>query len=91
MSKSIRISDELASYAEGAAVLSHRSPPQQIEHWAQIGRILEPSLSYNAVSAIKEVNRTDLDSVLASVETREGTARAQAVIRNSSASIESLD
>lgn len=91
MSKSIRISDELAGHAEGAATLSHRSPPQQIEHWAQIGRILEPVLSYKAVSAIQKANRTDLDSVLASVETKEGTARAQAVIRKSSTSIESMD
>lgn len=91
MSKSIRISDELAEVAEGAAVLSHRSPPQQVEHWAQIGRVLEPVLSYQAVSKIKSVNRADLDSALEAVETPEGIARAQSVIRRTSASIESTD
>ena len=91
MSKSIRISDELAGQAEGAAVLTHRSPPQQIEHWAQIGRILEPALSYHAVSKLKSVDRSDLDAILASVETAEGTTRSQSVIKRTSASIESTD
>lgn len=91
MSKSIRVSDELAVLAEEAAAVSHRSPPQQIEHWAQIGRIVEPSLSFNAESKIKQAARADLDRALAAVETPSGRKRGQAVIRRTSGSIESSD
>ncbi len=91
MSKSIRISDELAEFAEAAAVESHRSPPQQIEHWAQIGRVLEPTLSYRAESAIKQVGRADLDAALAGVGTPEAVRRTQEIIRNTSGEIASTD
>ena len=94
MSKSIRVSDELAAYVEEAAALAHRSPPQQIEHWAQIGRVLEPALSYHAKTQVKRANpasRDDLEAALADVETPEGIARAQRVIRRTGGSIESSD
>ncbi len=91
MSKSIRVTDELAALAEKAATVSHRSPPQQIEHWAQIGRIVEPALSFDSESKIKQADRTDLDRALAEVETPSGQKRGQAVIRGASASIESSD
>ena len=89
MSKSIRVSDELAALAEKAAALGHRSPPQQVEHWAQIGRIVEPALSFDATSKIKRADRAELDAVLAGVETPSGKRRGQAVIRRTSGSIES--
>lgn len=91
MSKSIRVTDELAALAEEAAAVSHRSPPQQIEHWAQIGRIVEPALSFEAESKIKRAGRADLDAVLSEVETPSGKTRGQAVIRRTSGSIESSD
>ena len=91
MSKSIRISDELASRAQSAAVLSHRSPPQQIEHWAQLGRILEPALSLQAVEAVKRAGRRDLDRLLDDVETQAGVQRSRKVIRRTSGSIETTD
>ncbi|MDF1849828.1 MAG: hypothetical protein P1U85_03265 [Verrucomicrobiales bacterium] len=91
MSKSIRISDELAEFAEAAAVESHRSPPQQIEHWAQIGRVLEPALSYRAESAVKRVGRADLDAALNEVGTPETVQRTQEMIRNTSGEIVSTD
>ena len=91
MSKSIRISDELASFAEAASVESHRSPPQQIEHWAQIGRVLEPALSYQAESAVKRVGRADLDAVLEAVGTPDAVRRTQEIIRSSSDKIVSTD
>ena len=61
ISKSIRVSDELAAYAEEAAAVAHRSPPQQIEHWAQIGRVLEPALSYHAKTQVKRANPASRD------------------------------
>ena len=91
MSKSIRVSDELADSAEAAAAVSHRSPPQQIEHWAQIGRVLEPALSYQAESAVKRVGRPELDAVLDQVGSSEANQRTQSIIRRTSATIASTD
>lgn len=91
MSKSIRISDELAEFAEAASVESHRSPPQQIEHWAQIGRVLEPALSYQAESAVKRVGRVDLDTALDAAGSPEARQRTQEIIRNTSGKIASTD
>ena len=91
MSKSIRIGDELAREAEAAAKLSHRSPPQQIEHWAQIGRVLEPALSYSVGKQVKQLSQVELEAVLAEVSTDDGVARSQAFIQQNSGSIESID
>lgn len=91
MSKSIRISDELAEFAEAAAVESHRSPPQQIEHWAQIGRVLEPALSYRMETAVKRAGRNDLDAALDHVGTSEGIDRARQIIRRTTGEIASTD
>jgi len=91
MSKSIRISSELATQAEKAAALAHRSPPQQIEHWAQIGRVLEPALSYSVESRVKQVGRADLDARLDQVSTEASARRTQAIIRQRSGRIESID
>lgn len=91
MSKSIRISDELAARAEEASSLEHRSPPQQIEHWAQIGRILEPALSFDAANAVKRAGRSDLDTAIDQVGTPEATNRTQAIVRRTSGAIVSTD
>jgi len=91
MSKSIRISSELAAAAESAALLAHRSPPQQIEHWAHIGRVLEPALAYQAGAAVKQVLRTDLDSVLAKVGSPEAIQRTQSIIRRNTGTATSTD
>lgn len=91
MSKSIRVSDELAELAEASAAESHRSPPQQIEHWAQIGRVLEPALSYTAESAVKKVGRSDLDGLLNRVGSNESKLRTQEIIRSTSGKIASSD
>ena len=89
MSKSIRISDELAARAEAEAAISHRSPPQQVEHWAQIGRVLEPALSYHAEARVKRMDRSELDAVLDRVESAESIRRTQEIVRATSAGIES--
>jgi len=91
MSKSIRISDELAAQAERAAALEHRSPPQQIEHWAQIGRVLEPALSYSAKAQVKEVGREELDALLDQIGEEASVRRTQAIVRKRSGRIESAD
>ncbi len=85
MSQSIRISDDLADAAKRQATLFHRSPPQQIEHWAAIGRVMEVALSYPAQEkVVRAVGRPQLDERLASVGTPAGIAHAQEVIRKTS-------
>ena len=91
VSKSIRISDELADLAEAAAVVAHRSPPQQVEHWAQIGRVMEPALSYQTADAIKRAGRVDLDAALDAVGTPEAVRRTREIIRRTSGGVASSD
>lgn len=88
MSKSIRISDELSSQAVAAGAVAHRSPPQQIEHWAQIGRVLESALSYSGMTAIKSVRRAELDAALDQAGTVESVPRVHDLIRRTTATIE---
>jgi hypothetical protein len=86
MSQSIRLSDELIAEARSRAKLYHRSPPQQIEHWAAIGRVMEVALAFPAEEkVVRAVGRRQLDEALAEVGTPAGIERAQKVIRESSA------
>ena len=88
MSQSIRLSDDLIEAAKRQGKLFHRSPPQQVEHWAAIGRVMEVALSYPALEQVaKAVGGDDLDEALAEVGTVEGVARAQEVIRGTSTHI----
>ena len=88
MSQSIRLSDDLIEAAKRSATLFHRSPPQQIEHWAAIGRVMEVALSYPAQEKVAAAaGREDLDKALAEVGTPEGIKRAQEVIRRTSSKI----
>lgn len=88
VSTSIRLSDELVAAAKRQAELFHRSPPQQIEHWAALGRVMETALSYPAQEQMaRSVGRADVEAALAVVGTPEGIAQAQAVIRRTSADI----
>lgn len=85
MSRSIRVSDTLLEEAEKAATLCHRSPPQQIEHWAQLGRIMESALSWPAQIEAKSVSLHDrLAAGLSSVDTPAGRKKSLAVIQRTS-------
>jgi ParD-like antitoxin of type II bacterial toxin-antitoxin system len=88
MSKSIRITDELSAQAAAAAAVAHRSPPQQIEHWAHIGRVLESTLSYSGVMAIKRVSRADLDAALNLAGKEESIPWVHKVIGHTAATVE---
>jgi hypothetical protein len=88
MSKSIRISDELLRLAKEEAERFHRSPPQQIEHWAQIGRVMEPSLSYNINAAIQTWgSKTDVDELIAGLNSEKTIQRTRQIIQNTSGKI----
>ena len=93
MSQSIRISDELAAVAKNQGKLFHRSPPQQIEHWAAIGRVMESALSYSTRERIfhQTAGRDDLDEALESVETPEGARRSREAALKTSARIVSRE
>ncbi|MFZ4682934.1 MAG: TA system antitoxin ParD family protein [Terrimicrobiaceae bacterium] len=85
MSQSIRLNDSLIKEAKKSARLFDRSPPQQIEHWARLGRVMEAALSYPVrEKAARIATRSDLDAALAAVESPEGKARARAVITRTS-------
>jgi len=85
MSKSIRLSDELIERAKAAANTFQRSPPQQIEHWAQIGRVMEAALSYPAMEKVKTaLTRESLDDALSRVGATEGIAKAHEAIKRAS-------
>lgn len=85
MSKSIRLSDELFERAKESGSLFHRSPPQQVEHWAQIGRVMESALSYRAVKSAKAWgSQEDIDELVDEVSSPEGKAGARNVIRHNS-------
>lgn len=51
---SVRLSDEFMSDVLVHAKASSRSIPKQIEHWAQIGKVMEdnPDLSYEFVKGL---------------------------------------
>ena len=51
MSTVIKLDSALVESARVYAAAAHRSTPQQIEHWATIGRITEqnPELSYDFI------------------------------------------
>jgi hypothetical protein len=54
MSTPIRLPDSLVEKAKRQAELDKRSPAGQIEHWAEIGKMLEenPELTYQMVRDI---------------------------------------
>lgn len=52
MSKTMRLSAELAEAAEREGSLQKRSAPKQIEYWAELGKAVERVLSPNDVVAV---------------------------------------
>ena len=85
MSTSIRLSDEVVRQAKVASAKFQRSPPQQIEHWAQIGRAMEKALSYPSQEAACAWGREDdIDALITEVDSAEGKRKAQDIIQNNS-------
>lgn len=64
MPQSVRLSDELVDRARHAGKASHRSINGQIEHWVELGRMLESSsvLSIQQLQAFIE-GRLSLDEL----------------------------
>lgn len=92
MSQSVRLSDELVNDAKEKAKLFHRSPPQQIEHWAAIGKILEPALAYEVQENITQWgSEDDISQLMADVESKSGRAKTKKLIRETSGFIAASD
>ncbi len=92
VSASIRLNDDLIAAAKRQAALLHRSPPQQIEHWAAIGRVMEAALSYPAQEQVVAWGSArDLEALRAGVESDAGRARAKRVIRRTAGTLVTTD
>ncbi|MGA2052187.1 MAG: hypothetical protein ABSH19_02620 [Opitutales bacterium] len=82
MSMPIRLSDELLGEARESGRRFHRSIPQQVEHWAQIGRVLESALILPSVGKLKDLSREpDLEKMLAAAEMPAGKEKVKAQLR----------
>ena len=84
MSRSVRLSDELFEDARKRAKIFHRSPPQQIEHWAHIGRVMEAALSFPVLEKAAWGGREDIDKLIVEVDSAAGKRRARRAIRDTS-------
>ncbi len=49
----IRLDAALMAVAEATAKRQHRSTAEQIEYWAEIGRLIEPKLDGDALEALR--------------------------------------
>jgi len=67
MSITVNLDGEFEKIVQSHSILQNRSIPQQIEHWAKIGQIVEdnPELSYNI---IKEILSDIEDAKLGNIE-----------------------
>lgn len=85
MSKSIRMSDELFEDASKNAKLFHRSPPQQIEHWAKLGKVMESALSYKVTrKSLDWGSSEDLTQLFDEVDSPAGKSKALKKIKETS-------
>jgi hypothetical protein len=84
MSTPLRLNNQLLTEAREAGTRFHRSITQQIEHWAQLGRAVEATLSFSSSGRLKDLSRIpDLGKLLARPQTRAGKRRALALIHSS--------
>jgi len=78
----LRIDSQLVHQARTAGALHDRPPTAQIEHWAKLGRVLDPVLSGRSVTRMKQTARIeDLHSLVETSQTVEGRQRVLALIR----------
>ena len=78
MGKTINISDQLASDANLVVNQTHRTISDQIEHWAQLGKTVEPFLSAgNSANSAEQTTQPSLAEIIASIDTPEGKRRTR--------------
>jgi hypothetical protein len=79
MSQPVKLSDPLIDAARNAAPLAHRSLAAQIEHWAELGRAIEGSLSISQTTDLKRSVRESPPPVYGNPEA--AGARVAAALR----------
>ena len=88
MGMPIKISDEFVKIAQDESKVAGRSMTKQIEHWAQIGRVVETLLRAPEVSALK---RTAGETPAAALATPEVKTALETIIRTLIASASRTD
>jgi len=84
MSMPIRLSSGLITEARVSGGRFHRSIPQQVEHWAFLGKTIEAALALPSIARLKDVSRTpQLDKVLARAESPAGRKKVQTMLAKS--------
>lgn len=78
MAKMIHISDGLASDALHVAQQSQRTVEDQVELWAQLGKVIAPLLGDDkAGDLVRQVKQKSVSELIASVDTPEGKLRTR--------------
>jgi ParD-like antitoxin of type II bacterial toxin-antitoxin system len=78
MHNTINISDQLLSDAILVVSQTHRSLSDQIEHWAQLGKTIEPFFTANqAANSVEQAKHPSLVDIIASIDTPEGKRRTR--------------
>lgn len=91
MSKSQRLSDGLVEDAARQAKRFHRSTAQQIEHWARLGQLMEPALSFPVQEKLMDELVKEFDEALEQAESPEVIARTRAYIRSNTGRVIARD
>ena len=77
----LRIDDGLIKEARLSGQLFHRSIPQQVEHWASLGRLLEKVLTVSSVAKVKGLYRpVNLEKALTSARSSAGRKKTLALL-----------
>jgi ParD-like antitoxin of type II bacterial toxin-antitoxin system len=77
----LRIDGGLIKEARVSGQLFHRSIPQQVEHWASLGRVLEKVLTVSSVAKVKGLHRpVKLEKALASARSSAGRKKTLALL-----------
>jgi hypothetical protein len=76
MSQPVKLSDELVLDARLTAEIADRSIAGQVEHWAQLGRAIEPLLRGDQALALRRAGaQKPLSECLESIDSDEGRQR----------------
>ena len=77
----LRIDGELIKEARASGTVFHRSIAQQLEHWANLGKVLEGALTVRSVAHVKSLKKpADLDRLLAKAGSSAGKKRTLALL-----------
>jgi hypothetical protein len=77
----MRIDGELIKEARASGTVFHRSIAQQLEHWANLGKVLESVLTVRSVAHVKSLKKpVGLDRLLARARSPEGKRRTLALL-----------